>query len=289
METRCGLVAVLGRTNVGKSTLVNRIVGAKVSIVTDRTQTTLRPVHGVLTEGRSQAVFVDTPGLHRPVDRLGRSMIAEVRRSLEGIDLVAAVVEPGDRPEGGTGHLIRILEAAGSPRTLLVVNKLDLARPGSPRVRRTVEDLSGAYPFERAYPISARTGAGVDVLVRDLLALLPEAPFEYPEDEVSNVPQLFYAAEIIREKAMEATREEIPHAIAVEVEELTRDDDGVYTIRAVLAVDRESRKGILIGAGGSRIKEIGVRARQELEEILEAPVHLMTRVAVVKDWRKRPV
>ncbi|MBI4514835.1 MAG: GTPase Era, partial [Deltaproteobacteria bacterium] len=151
-----------------------------------------------------------------------------------------------------------------------------------------VEDLSRAYPFKRAYPVSATGGEGIDVLTRDVLDLLPEGPFLYPPEEISNVPQSFYAAEIIREKAMEATEEEIPHSIGVDIEELSKKEDGSFTIRAVLYVDRDSRKGILIGAGGRKIKEIGSRAREELQCILEAPVHLMTRVEVKRDWRDHP-
>lgn len=288
MATRCGLVTLTGRTNVGKSTLLNRIVGAKVSIVTDRPQTTIRAVQGVLTAGDRQAVFVDTPGLHKPVDRMGESLLEEVRASLEHIDLVLALVEPGDRVEGGTRHLVATLEAAGSPLAYLVVNKIDRVPRGHPGVRETAEALSQAYPFKRIYPISAASGLGVDLLVQDVLDALPEGPFLYPPDEVSNVPQQFYAAEIVREKAMAATEDEIPHSIGVDIEELTKNEDGSFTIRAVIYVDRDSRKGILIGAGGKKIKEIGSRAREELQDILEAPVHLMTEVKVKKDWRKKP-
>ncbi len=288
MGTRCGLVTLVGRTNVGKSTLLNRIVGAKVSIVPAHPQTTIRAVQGVLTAGDRQAVFVDTPGLHKPVDRMGESLLDEVRGSLEHIDLVLAVVEPGDRALGGTRHLVSFLEAAGSPLAFLVVNKVDRVVHGDPAVRITAEELSRVYPFKRVYPISASAGTGVEGLVHDVLDLLPEGPFLYPEDEISNVPQQFYAAEILREKAMAATEDEIPHSIGVEILELTKSEDGAFTIRAVLYVDRESRKGILIGAGGKKIKEIGSRAREELQDLLEAPVHLMTEVKVRKDWRKRP-
>jgi GTP-binding protein Era len=285
--TRCGLVALLGRTNVGKSTLLNELVGAKVAIATPRRQTTTRSFHGVWTEGDAQAVFVDTPGLHKPEDREGERMLGETRSALVDIDLVLVVVEPGDTNRGGTSHVLQSLERAGSPPALLVVNKTDTLEPRSPLVRETVVDLTKAYPFERFVPISAKTGEGLDLLGQEILSRLPDGPWLYPPDEVSNVPQRFYAAEIVREKAMELTRDEIPHALGVEVTELAKDEAGDWRIRATIFVDRESRKGILIGAHGKKIHQIRKRAKRDLEETLEASVDLQLKVAVRKAWRNK--
>jgi GTP-binding protein Era len=281
------MVALLGRTNVGKSTLLNRMVGAKVSIATDKRQTTRRSVHGVLTEGHVQAVFIDTPGLHKPEDPESKRLLREAREALIDVDLVLCLVEPGDRAERGTTYLLEYLRAAEDPPALLVVNKCDTAEVGDPAVIQTVQALTKAYPFLRAFPISAQEGAGVDLLLEEVFKHLPPGPFLYPPDEVSNVPQTFYAAEIVREKAMEATRDEIPHAIGVEVKELRRDEDGAYVIKTVLFVDRQSRKGILIGAQGRKINAIRKRAQRELQELLETPVRLTTSVEVRKGWRKR--
>lgn len=286
-NTRCGVVALLGRTNVGKSTLLNQMVGAKVSIATDRRQTTRRSVHGVVTEGSVQAVFVDTPGLHKPEDPESKRLLREARDALIDVDLVLCLVEPGDRADRGSRHLLTYLEAAESPPALLVVNKVDQVEVGDPAVIQTVQALSQAYPFARAFPVSARDGSGVDVLLAEVLERLPAGPFLYPPDEISNVPQTFYAAEIVREKAMQATRDEIPHAIGVEIDELRRDEEGAYVIKACLFVDRDSRKGILIGAKGRKINAIRKRAQRELEELLEVPVHLTTRVEVRKGWRRK--
>ena len=286
-ETRCGVVALLGRTNVGKSTLLNHMVGAKVSIATDRRQTTRRSVHGVVTEGDVQAVFVDTPGLHKPEDPESKRLLREARDALIDVDLVLCLVEPGDRADRGSRHLLQYLEAACSPPALLVVNKVDQVELGNPAVLQTAQALTQSYPFLKVFPVSAREGTGVDVLLAEVLARMPAHPFLYPPDEISNVPQTFYAAEIVREKAMQATRDEIPHAIGVEIEELRRDAEGAYVIQALVFVDRESRKGILIGSQGRRIHTIRKRAQRELEELLEVPVQLTIRVEVRKAWRRK--
>ena len=285
-DERCGIVTLLGRTNVGKSTLVNALVGAKVSIVTDRRQTTRRAVHGVLTEGDVQAVFVDTPGLHKP-DGKGKKMLRETRDALVDVDLVLAVVEPGDKLAGGTEFLLKYLEQAGNPPALLVINKTDGIEPGDPGMRETVEALTKAYAFKRVFPVSATTGEGLELLAAEVLAAMPQHPFLYPPDEVSNVTQPFYAAEIVREKAMELVEDELPHAIEVEVLELARDEQG-YVIHVELYVDRDSRKRILIGKHGRIIKQIRARAREELQELLETEVELETVVRVRKPKKAKP-
>jgi GTP-binding protein Era len=284
---RTAFVALIGRTNIGKSSLVNRFVEAKVSIVTDRQQTTRRNVLGVWTEGEVQIVFVDTPGLHRPQDSEGKRMLRESRIALEGIDLVLALVEPGDRLQGGTQHLIDTLIRCGSPRSVLVINKIDTVPPTSKAVRETAETLCSAYPFQKIFPISALHGDGTQLLFENILEVAQPGPWHFPSEEVSNVGQEEYAAEIIREKAMQLTEQEVPHHIRVRIDHLTRSEKGDWRIHATILVDTESRKGILIGSRGKKIKEIGTAARLELQEILDAPVVLKTQVSIEKNWRQR--
>ena len=279
-ETHCGVVTLLGRTNVGKSTLLNALVGAKVSIATDRRQTTRHVVHGVVTEGDRQAIFVDTPGLHKPEDRESKRLLNDARSSLEDVDLVVVVVEPGDRPAGGTQFVLDYLREAGSPPALLVVNKVDTVELGDPAVLKTIQKLSAEYSFVYAYPVSAKDETGLEGLLAAVLARLPQGEHLYPPDEISNVPQTLYAAELVREKAMERTEQEIPHTIEAEVEQLTRDEAGTYHLKVALTVDRESRKGILIGHRGRKIRSIRRAAQADLQSVLEAPVELELTVRV---------
>ena len=280
--TRSGFVALAGRPNVGKSTLVNALVGEKVAIVSDRPQTTRRAIRGVRSAGDCQMVLVDLPGVQRPRDALTERMAQRVRQELDGADAALMVlngeqgVGPGDR------FIAQALASASAPVTI-AVNKAD-------RLTRaeTIEVLEQAVALgisEDVFPISARTGAGVEALTEHLTAAMPEGPFMFGEDASSDQPQAVLLAELIREAVIKRTFQELPHAVEVIVEEIEFPRDGLARVRALIWVESESQKGILVGARGRMIKAIGVAARQELERELGAQVHLDLSVRVRRDWR----
>jgi GTP-binding protein Era len=281
-QTRSGFVALAGRPNVGKSTLVNAIVGAKVAIVSDRPQTTRRAIRGVHTETDAQLVLVDLPGVQRPRDALTERMAARVRQELDGCDAALLVlngeqgVGPGDR------FIAQALAQASAPVSIAVnkVDRLDRAR--------TVAVLQAAAELgvgEEIFPISARTGSGVDPLVRHLLGAMPQGSFLFAPQDVSDQPLSLQLAELIREAAIRRTFQEVPHAVEVVVEELERVRESLTRVRALIWVESESQKGIVVGAGGRMIKAIGSAARKEIERELGTQVHLDVSVRVRRDWR----
>jgi GTP-binding protein Era len=323
---RSGFVAVVGRPNVGKSTLINRICGEKISIVSDKPQTTRNRILAVANGEDYQIVFLDTPGIHKPRHKLGEHMMAAVRQSLEELDLVLMMVEAQETPGPGDRYVAAEVERADTP-CLLVVNKIDLRRPDE------VEAVARAYAelgrFAGVLPVSAAHGDGVEELNAAIMARLPEGPRYFPDDAITDQPERFIVAELVREKIFELTREEIPHSVAVLVEEMKvagepwegrevdggtefegggtgsedsggtpADDDAapaegmsaegaprkVY-ISATIHVEKESQKGIIIGAGGRMLKEIGQRARRDIEGLLGSPVFLELWVKVTKGWR----
>ncbi len=285
---RSGFVSVLGRPNVGKSTLVNQLVGSKVSIVSDRPQTTRNTIRGVLSRDDAQIVFLDTPGLHRPRTLLGERVNETARSTLDGVDVVCLVIE-ANHPIGPGDRFVAEMLARTSAPTILVVNKTDAASRG-----QIAERLAGARDdlgdFDAFVPMSALRGEGSDALVDELVARLPEGPQYYPDDMVTDQPEAFVAAEILREKLLARAREELPHSIAVVVEEIrdARSADGpLLVIVARVVVERKSQKGIVVGKGGSVIKAAGTEARRELERLMGTKVFLETRVSVDKNWQRR--
>ena len=279
--TRSGFIALAGRPNVGKSTLANAIVGAKVAIVSDKPQTTRRAVRGVATGEGWQLVLVDLPGVQRPRDALTTRMQRRVERELEDADACLFVVDgeqgigPGDR------FIARLLGGAPVP-VVVAVNKVDRARHGG-----TVAALQSASDLgvsQHLFPVSARTGAGVAALVEHLVSLLPAGPFYFSPEQHSDQPQPLLLAELVREQVLRRTREEVPHAVEVEVQEIQRVEE-LVRIGAVLLVETESQKGILIGAGGRTIKSIGSAARRAIERELGVHVHLELSVRVRRHWR----
>jgi GTP-binding protein Era len=286
---RSGFVTVLGRPNVGKSTLVNRLVGTKVSIVSDRPQTTRAAIRGVRTTPTSQIVVIDTPGLHRPRTLLGERTNQRARNALDEVDVVCVVVEanaaygPGDRVAADLAH------AAATP-AVLVCNKVDAATHDE-----VLDHLASAAvalgEFDAYVPLSARTGVGVDALIGELEARMPEGPRYFPDGVVSDQPETFIAAELVREQLLRVTRDELPHSIAVEAEV---DDDGpdapdgdLLRLLVTIRVERDSQKGIVIGRGGAVLKEALSQARRELEALLGTRVYMRTRVKVERDWQRR--
>jgi GTP-binding protein Era len=282
---RSGFVAVVGRPNVGKSTLVNALVGRKVAIVSDKPQTTRRDVRAVLTTDGYQIVFTDTPGFHKPRTLLGTRLNELVGEATQGVDAIVMVVDA----QAGIGHgdaftFERQVKPSGAA-AFCAVNKLDVVRN-----REEVPQLQAAADlgeFEEIVPLSAKTGRGVGVL-RDLLVdRLPRGPAYYPADELTDQPLDVRLSEIVREKALAVTRQEVPHSIAVVVDEM-EDEDGLTKVHASLIVERDSQKGIVIGKGGETLKTIGSRAREEMELVLGGKVFLDLRVKVLKEWQRDP-
>ena len=280
--TRSGFVALAGRPNVGKSTLVNAMVGRKVAIVSDKPQTTRRAIRGVATRDDVQLVLTDLPGVQRPRDELTRRMQHRVEQELREADAALMVVN-GEQGVGGAGDrwIAEALSRSTVP-VVVAVNKIDrLDHP------RTVAALQAAADFgldAEVFPVSARTGSGVEPLVRHLAGLLPAGPFYFPPGEVSDQPEDVLLAELVREQVLSRTRQEVPHAVEVQVEEI-EDRGDVVAVRALLWVETESQKGIVIGAGGRMIKAIGSAARRELERELGVRVHLDLSVRVRRSWR----
>lgn len=279
---RSGFVTILGRPNVGKSTLVNRLVGHKVSIVTSRPQTTRTRVLGIVNRPDAQLVLIDTPGVHKDGTALGRQMGSEIAQALEGIDLLAVMI---DAPRGMTPADRLVLERAAQfagPKILLL-NKIDgMAKPALLPLLETCAKEPG---FAEMIPVSALTGDGVETVLQRMLAYLPEGEAHFPPDQFTDQPERFLAAEIVREKVMAATRQEVPHAVGVRVETFEEKKDLIHIV-ANIQVERESQKGIVIGRGGAMLKEIGTTARKELEGFFGVKVYLELRVAVQPDWRE---
>jgi GTPase len=275
---RSGFVGVAGRPNVGKSTLVNALCGGKVAIVSDKPQTTRHRIRAVATGEDHQLVLVDLPGFQRPRDALTEHMQRTVSESLEDVDTVLFVLDARDRIGGGDRFIARRVFALGVP-VVIALNKVDRLKPA--HIAQQMQTAASLGDFHALHPVSAKTGEGVAELRQELVELLPEGPAYFAPEQRSDLPLELHVAELVREKALELTREEIPHAVSVEVEEL-RD----RVVRAVVYVETESQKQILVGRGGRVVKEIGVRARPEIELLLGRPIFLELRVRVRPRWRR---
>ncbi|MGI8902095.1 MAG: GTPase Era [Solirubrobacteraceae bacterium] len=280
--TRSGFIALAGRPNVGKSTLANAIVGAKVAIVSDKPQTTRRAIRGVASGPDWQLVLVDLPGVQRPRDALTERMQRRVQRELADADGCVLVLNAEQRIGAGDRFIAELLRPAATP-IVIVVNKIDRTDRA-----RTVAVLQSAAELELAdqiFPTSARTGDGLPVLVEHLISLLPAGPFFFARGACSDQPESARLAELVREQVLARTREEVPHAVEVDVESVDRERADLVWIAAVILVETESQKGILIGAGGRMVKAIGTAARRAIERELATPVHLELSVRVRRHWR----
>ncbi|GMQ85015.1 MAG: GTPase Era [Acidimicrobiia bacterium] len=277
-----GFVPVVGRPNVGKSTLVNSLVGQKVAITSARPQTTRNTIRGVLTTDEAQLVFVDTPGLHKPRTRLGARLNTLVNGSIAEADAVLLVLDATQRIGPGDRRIAERLLGAGAP-VVVAVNKVDAASHEQTIVQL---DEAGAWDFAAYVPISALKDDGLDRVVRELVALLPDGPFFFPPEMHTDQPDQFLAAELVREKYLSRLREELPHSLTVVVGDIETRDDGVVVVPAIVYVERESQKGIVIGKGGELAKAVGSEARPELERLFGARVFLDLRVKVEKDWQR---
>ena len=283
-EFRAGFVSLIGRPNAGKSTLLNRLVGQKLAIVSPRPQTTRNRITGILHRSDAQVVFVDTPGLHTGGGKLGEFMLRTAQRAVEDVDVVCVVVDATDR-SGPDDLVLAPLRAYGGT-AVCALNKIDLVRPKS-ALLPLLERWQAAHPFQELIPISATAGTSCDRLLEVLLAALPEHPAFFPADATSDQPETFWVAEVVREQVFHFIHQEVPYAVAVRVEELTeRTKPEQLYIRATIFVEQDSQKGILIGKGGAMLKRIGTEARRQLEAFFGIKVFLELHVQVRRNWRK---
>ncbi len=279
---RSGFAALLGRPNAGKSTLINRLVGAKVAICSDKPQTTRNSIRGIYTDDEAQIVFIDTPGVHKPKFKLGERMMEAVRDSLAGCDLVLYLSDAADGFGPGEEYILHMLSQLHLP-VFLVLNKIDQIEKTAllPRIALFAEK----YDFDQVIPCSALTGENTDELLAAVKQALPEGPLYYPADMCSDFPENLLVAELVREQVLLNTCDEVPHSVAVTVPAMSERDNGTLYVEAIIYVERESQKGIVIGKKGAMLKKIGQAARLEIERIFGCKVWLELRVRARKDWR----
>ncbi|OHE56923.1 MAG: GTPase Era [Thermodesulfovibrio sp. RBG_19FT_COMBO_42_12] len=280
-DFRSGYVSIIGRPNVGKSTLLNSILSEKVAIVTKKPQTTRNKIIGIKTLPDAQIIFIDTPGIHRPRHKLGEAMVRTAMEALKEVDIILLMVEPRE-PRGGDRAIIDMLRKVRSP-VILLINKIDTVR--KPEVLPLIEHFKELYYFKEIIPISALTQDGIDLLIERICDYLPLGPMYYPGDLITDQLERFMVSEIIREKIMNMTEEEIPHSVAVEVAEWKEREDGLISVSSNIYVEREGQKGIIIGKKGTMLKSIGSAARVDMEKLLNTKVFLELWVKVKKDWR----
>ena len=281
---RSGFVAIVGRPNAGKSTLLNRLVGQKIAIVTSKPQTTRNRIQGIMNRPGGQIVFIDTPGLHPGDSALGRQMMQEVKAALEGIDVLLLITDASRALPGADELLLDKARAFRGP-VILALNKVD--RMPKPKLLPMIEAYAKSFEFAAIVPISALNGLGCEELLEEVIARLPEGAPYFAEDQVTDQPERFLAAEVVREKAIQLTYHEVPHALAVVVDKW-EETPKILRIHATLQVERDSQKKILIGRGGAMLKKIGTQARKELEKLLDAKIYLELFVKVTPDWRDDP-
>ena len=284
-KRRAGFVAIIGRPNAGKSTLLNRFVGQKVAIVTSKPQTTRNRIQGIVTRREGQIVFIDTPGLHEADSVLNRQMMREVSAALEGIDVLLLMIDASRTLPHPDSLLVEKAQRS-SGATILALNKID--RLPKPKLLPLMDAFQKAFPFAALVPISALKGAGCEELLREILNHLPEGEPFFPEDQVTDQPERFLASEIIREKAIDLTYHEVPHALAVVVDKF-KEEPKILRIHATLYVERDSQKKILIGHKGEMLKKVGMAARKELEALLGTKIFLEMFVKVDRGWRENPM
>lgn len=281
-----GFVAILGRPNVGKSTFLNRVVGQKIAIMSDKAQTTRNKIQGIYTEDDAQIVFIDTPGIHKPHSRLGDFMVESALSTLNEVDAVLFMVNATQKRGRGDDFIIERLKNVKKP-IYLVINKIDQIHPD--KLLQIMDDYRNTLDYAEVLPISALEGNNCPELIESLVNTLPEGPQYYPADQITDHPERFIAGELIREKVLELTREEVPHSVAVVVDRIHREDDEKVLVQATIVVERNSQKGIIIGKGGKMLKQIGVKARKDIELMLGDKVYLELWVKVQPNWKDRQV
>jgi len=281
---KSGFVAIVGRPNVGKSTFMNYVLGQKIAIMSDKAQTTRNKIQGVYTKEDAQIVFLDTPGIHKPKHELGEFMVKSAYSALKEVDAVLFMVNASEKRGPGDDFIIEKLKGIKTP-IFLVLNKIDLVTPEV--LLERVESYKDALDFAGVFPISVLQGNNVNELMEALINALPEGPQYYPADQITDHPEYFVVSELIREKILQLTQEEIPHSVAVTVDKMQKDEFDKVHVYANIIVERKSQKGIIIGKGGRLLKEIGTRARRDIQQLLGNKVYLELWVKVEKDWRKR--
>ena len=281
---KSGFVAIVGRPNVGKSTFMNYVLGQKIAIMSDKAQTTRNKIQGVYTKDDAQIVFLDTPGIHKPKHELGEFMVKSAYSALKEVDAVLFMVNVSEKRGPGDDFIIEKLKGIKTP-IFLVLNKIDLVTPEV--LLERVESYKDALDFAGVFPISVLQGNNVNELMEGLINAFPEGPQYYPADQITDHPEYFVVSELIREKILQLTQEEIPHSVAVTVDKMQKDEFDKVHVYANIIVERKSQKGIIIGKGGRLLKEIGTRARRDIQQLLGNKVYLELWVKVEKDWRKR--
>lgn len=283
-EYKSGFIAIIGRPNVGKSTLLNRLVGQKIAIMSDKAQTTRNKIQGVYTDEEAQLVFIDTPGIHKPKHALGDFMLKTAYSALKGVDVVLVVVNASEKIGPGDRLIIEKIKQLTVP-VYLIINKIDLIT--TDELLHVIKTYNDEHEFTEVFPISATEGINVPEMMINLKGIMPPGPQYYPADQVMDHPEYFVVAEFVREKILMLTREEIPHSVAVQVQSMQRNEDDKIEVQATIIVERKSQKGIIIGAQGSMIKKIGQLARRDIELLLGDKVYLDLWVKVQRDWRDR--
>lgn len=281
---KSGFITIIGRPNVGKSTFMNRVIGQKIAIMSDKPQTTRNKIQGVLTEKDAQYVFIDTPGIHKPKHKLGDFMVKVAENTLNEVDVILFMINAEEGYGRGDQFILDRLQNINSP-IFLIINKIDQVHPD--QLLPLIDQYKDKCSFAEIIPISALEGNNVNHLLDVLKSHLPEGPQYYPEDQVTDHPERFIISELIREKALQLTREEIPHSVAVVIENIEERESEKLLIQATVVTERKSQKGIIIGKQGSMLKEIGKRARKDIESLLGTKVYLELWVKVQKDWRNK--
>lgn len=281
---RSGFVAILGRPNVGKSTFLNQVIGQKIAIMSDKAQTTRNKIQGIYTRPDAQIVFIDTPGIHKPQSRLGDFMVESALSTLNEVDAVIFMVNAEQKRGRGDDFIIDRLKKVKKP-IYLVINKIDKVHPN--HLLEVMDDYRDALDFKEVYPISALNGNNCPEFVDALVNNLPQGPQYYPSDQITDHPERFIAGELIREKVLELTREEVPHSVAVVVDRIKRRAEDKVLVQATIIVERSSQKGIIIGKGGKMLKTIGVKARKDIELMLGDKVYLELWVKVMPNWKDK--
>ncbi|MGH4050979.1 MAG: GTPase Era [Clostridium sp.] len=279
---KSGFVTIIGRPNVGKSTLINYIMGEKLSIVSNRPQTTRNNIQTILTTKESQIIFVDTPGIHKPRHKLGEYMVKVAKQSADEVDVILFITTPGDEIEMGDKLILEQFTGSKIP-VFLLVNKID--ENTQARVAKTIKSYSEYFDFKEIIPIAAIKGKNVNIVTELVAENIPEGPLYYPEDMITDQQERFIITEIIREKALKLLSQEVPHGIAIEIISMKRDKNNIYNIEVNLLCEKDSHKGIIIGKGGKTLKQISTYARQDIMKFLEEKVYLRLWVKVKKEWR----
>lgn len=283
-DFKSGFIAIVGRPNVGKSTFMNRAVGQKITIISDKPQTTRNKIQGIVTDKKAQMVFIDTPGIHKPKHRLGDFMVKVAESALNEVDVVMFMVNADQGYGKGDQFILDRLQKVESP-IFLIINKIDLIHPDE--LLSLIDLYREKLNFAEIVPISALTGNNVPRLIDTLKKYLPEGPKFYDEDQITDHPERFIISELVREKVLEYTREEIPHSVAVVIDNIEKQDDDTVLVQASIITERKSQKGILIGKQGSMLKNIGKKARLEIQSLLGSKIYLDLWVKVQRDWRDK--